>query len=157
MLELEVNGTRHELEVDPQTPLLWVIREQLGLTGAKYACGIALCGACTVHVEGVAVRSCTVPAGAANGKRVTTIEGLAGPDGLHPVQQAWIDLDVPQCGYCQTGIIMEVAALLQKHPQPADEEFDRTVTNLCRCGTYQEVRAAIHALREAAVRGDANA
>jgi isoquinoline 1-oxidoreductase alpha subunit len=146
MLELEINGRPHALDVDPQTPLLWVIREHAGLTGTKYACGIGLCGACTVHIEGVAARSCTVPAGAVQGKRITTIEGLAQDGRLHPVQQAWIDFEVPQCGYCQTGMIMAIAALLQTNPSPVDEDVDRAITNICRCGSYQEVRAAVRAL-----------
>lgn len=145
MISLIVNGQTREIEVDPATPLLWVLREHLGLTGAKYGCGIAICGACTIHLDGVAIRSCVMPAGAAGGKQITTIEGLALGESLHPVQQAWIENDVPQCGYCQPGMIMAVAGLLQQTPQPTDEEIDQAITNICRCGTYQEVRAAIHA------------
>jgi isoquinoline 1-oxidoreductase alpha subunit len=144
MARLTVNGHLHEVDVDPDTPLLWVLRDTLGMGGTKYGCGIAQCGACTVHVDGVAVRSCALPVGAAEGKAITTIEGLA-PNGLlHRVQQAWVDLDVPQCGYCQSGMIMAVAALLRQTPNPTDAEIDAAITNICRCGTYQRVRAAIH-------------
>ena len=144
MSRLAINGTVHEVEIDPNTPLLWVIREWVGLTGTKYGCGIAQCGACTVHVDGVAVRSCSFPARAAEGKQITTIEGLARNDGLHAVQQAWIEHDVPQCGYCQSGMIMAVAALLKIKRKPTDADIDAAITNICRCGTYQQVRAAIH-------------
>ena len=144
MSRLAINGTVHEVEIDPNTPLLWVIREWVGLTGTKYGCGIAQCGACTVHVDGVAVRSCSFPARAAEGKQITTIEGLARNDGLHAVQQAWIEHDVPQCGYCQSGMIMAVAALLKVKRKPTDADIDGAITNICRCGTYQQVRAAIH-------------
>ena len=145
MARLSINGRTHDVDVDPTTPLLWVIREQVGLTGTKYGCGIAQCGACTVHMDGAAVRSCVVPVSAAAGKRITTIEGLASGNTLHKVQKAWVDHDVPQCGYCQTGMIMAVAALLRDKPRPTDADIDASITNICRCGTYQEVRAAIHA------------
>ena len=141
-IDLTVNGVRHSVDVAPETPLLWVIRDQLGLTGTKFSCGIAQCGACTLHIEGRPVRSCSVPVSAAVGKAVTTIEGLS-PDGTHPVQLAWIDLDVPQCGYCQSGMIMSVVALLNKHPDPTDEEINAEVTNACRCSTYHRIRQAI--------------
>jgi len=144
MTRLAINGTVHEVNIDPDTPLLWVIREWVGLTGTKYGCGIAQCGACTVHVDGVAVRSCSFPARAAEGKQITTIEGLATKGALHAVQQAWIEHDVPQCGYCQSGMIMAVAALLKVKRKPTDAEIDAAITNICRCGTYQQVRAAIH-------------
>jgi len=145
MARLVINGQSHTIEVDPDTPLLWAIREQIGLTGTKYGCGIAQCGACTVHVDGEAVRSCSLPVSAAEGKNITTIEGLAQNGALHKVQQAWLDHDVPQCGYCQSGMIMAVAALLKDKPKPTDADIDNTITNICRCGTYQQVRAAIHA------------
>ena len=144
MTRLAINGTVHEVNIDPDTPLLWAIREWVGLTGTKYGCGIAQCGACTVHVDGVAVRSCSFPARAAEGKQITTIEGLATKGALHAVQQAWIEHDVPQCGYCQSGMIMAVAALLKVKRKPSDAEVDAAITNICRCGTYQQVRAAIH-------------
>ena len=143
MAELNVNGTVHTFEVDPDTPLLWVIREQLGMTGTKYGCGIAQCGSCTVHVDGVAVRSCATPVGSVSTEqKIVTIEGLS-PDGSHPVQKAWLALDVPQCGYCQTGMIMAAAALLAQNPKPSDETISSEMTNICRCGTYNRVRAAI--------------
>jgi isoquinoline 1-oxidoreductase alpha subunit len=142
-IELTVNGVRHSVDVAPQTPLLWVIRDHLGLTGTKFSCGIAQCGACTLHIDGRPVRSCSFPVSAAAGKAVTTIEGLS-PDGTHPVQLAWIDLDVPQCGYCQSGMIMAVAALLAKRPNPTDAEIDAEITNACRCSSYHRVRKAIH-------------
>ena len=145
MPHLTVNGKSYDLDVDPNTPLLWVLREQVGLTGTKYGCGIAQCGACTVHVDGDAVRSCSLPVSEAEGKRITTIEGLAENDRLHPVQKAWLEHDVPQCGYCQAGMIMAVAALLTSKPKPTDADIDGAITNICRCGTFQEVRAAIHA------------
>ena len=145
MARLTINGTAHDLTVDPDTPLLWAIREWVGLTGTKYGCGIAQCGACTVHVDGEAIRSCQLPVSAAEGKQITTIEGLAHGGTLHAVQQAWIEHDVPQCGYCQAGMIMAVAALLKATPKPTDADIDDTITNICRCGTYQQVRAAIHA------------
>jgi isoquinoline 1-oxidoreductase alpha subunit len=149
MINLNINGTEREIEVDPTTPLLWVIREQLQLTGTKYGCGIALCGACTVHLDGMAVRSCVFPVSAAAGKRITTIEGLAEGEQLHKVQQAWIEHDVPQCGYCQSGMIMAVTALLEDKPQPTDADIDAAITNICRCGTFVEVRKAIHAAAKA--------
>ena len=145
MIRLNVNGQDHDVEVDPDTPLLWAIRENIGLTGTKYGCGIAQCGACTVHIDGVATRSCVVLVGDAAGKKVTTIEGLAENGVLTKVQQAWVDLDVPQCGYCQSGMIMAVSALLREKPKPTDAEIDSAITNICRCGTFQQVHAAIHA------------
>jgi isoquinoline 1-oxidoreductase alpha subunit len=144
MLRLTVNGQSHEVDVDPETPLLWVLRDTLGMTGTKYGCGIAQCGACTVHVDGAPVRACTLPVSTAAGKTIVTIEGLAENDRLHRVQKAWIDHDVPQCGYCQSGMIMAVAALLHDKPKPTDADIDAAITNICRCGTYQRVRAAIH-------------
>jgi isoquinoline 1-oxidoreductase subunit alpha len=144
MTRLNVNGQTREVDVDPDTPLLWVVRDTLGLTGTKYGCGIAQCGACTVHVDGVATRSCSLPVSAAEGSKITTIEGLATDGGLHPVQKAWIAHDVPQCGYCQSGMIMAVAALLKDTPQPSDAEIDAAITNICRCGTYARIRAAVH-------------
>lgn len=144
MLKINVNGKLHEVDADPETPLLWVIREWVGLTGTKYGCGIAQCGACTVHVDGVATRSCSLPAGSVGAARITTIEGLS-PDGFsHPVQVAWLQHEVPQCGYCQSGQIMAAASLLQQKPLPTDAEISETVTNICRCGTYQRIREAIH-------------
>ena len=145
MAALNVNGRTHQVDVDPSTPLLWVLREQVGLTGTKYGCGIAQCGACTVHVDGAAMRSCSVPVSAVEGKQITTIEGLASGGTLHKVQEAWIEHDVPQCGYCQSGMIMAVAALLREKPKPTDADINNTITNICRCGTFQQVRAAIHA------------
>jgi isoquinoline 1-oxidoreductase alpha subunit len=144
MTSFTINGRSVAIEAEADTPLLWVIREQLGLTGTKYGCGIAACGACTVHVDGKAVRSCSFPLAAAEGRKVTTIEGLA-RDRSHPVQQAWIKEQVPQCGYCQSGMIMAVVALLAEKPRPTDAEIDAAVTNICRCGTYQRIRKAIHA------------
>ena len=144
MANLTINGKSVDVDVEPDTPLLWAIRENAGLTGTKYGCGIAQCGACTVHVDGVAMRSCGVTVSEAAGKQITTIEGLAAADGkLHKVQQAWIAKDVPQCGYCQTGMIMAVVALLKEKPKPSDADIDEAITNICRCGTYQRVRAAI--------------
>ena len=145
MVRLTINGSSIDVNVNPSTPLLWAIREQVGLTGTKYGCGIAQCGACTVHVDGKAIRSCMMPVSAAEGKQITTIEGLAAGGVLHKVQQAWLDHDVPQCGYCQCGMIMAVAALLKDKPKPTDADIDSNITNICRCGTYQQVRAAIHA------------
>ncbi len=143
MAQLTVNGKVQEVEVEAETPLLWVLREQLGLTGTKYGCGIAQCGACTVHVDGVAVRSCVVPVSSITaGQKITTIEGLS-PDGSHPIQKAWLALDVPQCGYCQTGMIMAAAALIAENPTPSDADIDAAMTNICRCGTYNRVRAGI--------------
>jgi len=146
MAHLTINGETHDVDVDVDTPLLWAIRESVGLTGTKYGCGIAQCGACTVHIDGVAVRSCGTLVRDAIGKQITTIEGLAVGGRLHTVQQAWIDHDVPQCGYCQSGMIMAVAALLQVKPKPTDDEINAEITNICRCGTFQEVRTAIHAI-----------
>ena len=139
-----VNGTAQSLDVEPDMPLLWVLREQLGLTGTKFGCGIAACGACTVHLDGRAVRSCVLPVSAAEGRNVTTIEGLATGGALHVVQQAWVAHQVPQCGYCQSGLIMAVAGLLAQTPAPTDDEIDERITNICRCGTFTRVRAAIH-------------
>ena len=146
MINLNINNVNHRVDAEPEMPLLWVISEQLGLTGTKFGCGIAQCGACTVHVDGVAMRSCSVPVSAVEGKAVTTIEGLAGPDGkLHPVQAAWVAEDVPQCGYCQSGQIMTAAGLLAKKANPTDTDIDEAMHgNLCRCGTYQSIRAAVH-------------
>jgi isoquinoline 1-oxidoreductase alpha subunit len=141
-IQLTVNGVGHSVDVAPETPLLWVIRDQLGLTGTKFSCGISQCGACTLHIDDRPVRSCSVPVSTAVGKAVTTIEGLS-PDGMHPVQLAWIDLDVPQCGYCQSGMIMSVVALLNERPNPTDAEIDAEITNACRCSSYHRVRRAI--------------
>jgi len=149
MVALTINGQSHNVDVDPNTPLLWVIREQVGLTGTKYGCGIAQCGACTVHIDGVATRSCSLPVSDAAGKKITTIEGLAAGGKLTKVQQAWVEHDVPQCGYCQSGMIMAVAELLKNKPKPTDADIDREITNICRCGTFQQVRAAIHAAANA--------
>ena len=145
MLKLNVNGKLHQVDVEPDMPLLWVLRDHIGLLGAKYGCGVALCGSCTVHVDGAPVRSCAMQASAAVGKKVVTIEGLA-KNGMHRLQEAWIEHDVPQCGYCQTGMIMSAAALLAEKPKPTDAEIDKAMTNLCRCGTYTRVREAIHAV-----------
>jgi len=145
MLRLTINEHTQQVDVDPDTPLLWVLRDTLGLTGTKYGCGIAQCGACTVHIDGVATRSCSMSVSGVGAKNITTIEGLAANGTLHKVQQAWIDNDVPQCGYCQSGMIMAVAALLKDNPKPTDADIDSTITNICRCGTYQQVREAIHA------------
>jgi isoquinoline 1-oxidoreductase alpha subunit len=144
MARLTINGTAHDIDVDPSTPLLWAIRENVGLTGTKYGCGIAQCGACTVHLDGVATRSCGVLVSDAVGKQITTIEGLAQNGVLNKVQKAWIDHDVPQCGYCQSGMIMAVAALLKEKPKPTDADIDAAITNICRCGTFLQVREAIH-------------
>jgi isoquinoline 1-oxidoreductase alpha subunit len=149
MPRLSINGRIQEVDVDSDTPLLWVLRDTLGLTGTKYGCGIAQCGACTVHIDGVATRSCSVPVSAAEGAQITTIEGLATNGALHPVQKAWLAHDVPQCGYCQSGMIMAVAALLKDKPQPTDAEIDAEITNICRCGTYARIRAAIHTVTQA--------
>jgi isoquinoline 1-oxidoreductase subunit alpha len=144
MIDVSVNGKTHRVDVDPDTPLLWVIRESIGLPGTKYGCGMALCGACTVHLDGAAVRSCVTPVSAVRGKLVTTIEGLAQGGRLHPVQDAWIEQDVPQCGYCQSGQVMSAAALLSKQKNPTDADIDAAMSgNICRCGTYQRIRAAI--------------
>jgi isoquinoline 1-oxidoreductase alpha subunit len=150
MIKFRLNGQETEVDVPGEMPLLWVLRDTLGLTGTKYGCGMALCGACTVHVDGDAVRSCVLPVVAVAGKAVTTIEGLAPADGLHPVQQAWIDEQVPQCGYCQPGMIMAVSAFLETTPEPSDEAINDSITNICRCGTYPRIRKAIH--RAAALR-----
>jgi len=149
MFRLTINGKSHSIDAEPDTPLLWVIREQAGLTGTKYGCGIAQCGACTVHVNGEPLRSCSVPASAAVGKKITTIEGLAQGGKLTRVQQAWLAHDVPQCGYCQSGMIMAAAALLAKTPHPTDAQIDAAITNICRCGTFQQVREAIHTAAKA--------
>ncbi|MBV1697748.1 MAG: (2Fe-2S)-binding protein [Hyphomicrobiales bacterium] len=149
MTTLSVNGRSYDVDVEPDTPLLWVLRDTLGLTGTKYGCGIAQCGACTVHIDGVPRRSCQMPIGTLGARKVTTIESLAEKGKLHPVQKAWLDLDVPQCGYCQSGMIMTVVALLRHTPKPTDAEIDAAITNICRCGTYQRIRAAIHAVADA--------
>lgn len=149
MVRLTINGTAHNVDVEANTPLLWVIRENVGLTGTKYGCGVAQCGACTVHVDGVAMRACSVPASAVAGKSITTIEGLATGGKLNKLQQAWLDHDVPQCGYCQAGMLMAAAALLREKPKPTDADIDAGITNICRCGTFQEVRKAIHAAASA--------
>jgi len=144
MVELTVNEKRHSVDVNPEMPLLWVLRDVIGLTGTKYGCGMALCGACTVHLDGEAVRACVLPVSAAVGKKVLTIEGLS-PNGTHPVQTAWIAEQVPQCGYCQPGMVMAAAALFKKKPTPTDADIDAEITNICRCGTYTRIREAIHA------------
>jgi len=150
MLKLKVNGKEHEVDADPSTPLLWVLRDHLGLTGTKYGCGIARCGACTVHVDGAAVRSCVLPASNfTEGQSITTIEGLS-RDASHPVQQAWVELDTPQCGYCQPGMIMASAALLAENPEPTDKLIEERITNICRCGTLPRVREGIHRAAELA-------
>jgi isoquinoline 1-oxidoreductase subunit alpha len=149
MPTLIVNGQSHNVDVEPDTPLLWVLRDTLGMTGTKYGCGIAQCGACTVHVNGVATRSCSVQLSDVAGKQITTIEGLAANGVLHKVQQAWFEHDVPQCGYCQSGMIMAVADLFKTKPKPTDADIDAAITNICRCGTFQQVRAAIHAAANA--------
>jgi isoquinoline 1-oxidoreductase alpha subunit len=149
MARLNINGKSFDFDVDPRTPLLWAIREQAGLTGTKYGCGIAQCGACTVHIDGAPVRSCVMPVSAAEGKEITTIEGLAVNGVLTKVQKAWIEHDVPQCGYCQSGMIMAATALLNNKPNPTDADIDSAITNICRCGTFQQVREAIHAAAKA--------
>ena len=149
MVRLNINGKTLDLDVDPNQPLLWAIREQGGLTGTKYGCGVAQCGACTVHIDGAAVRSCSFPVSAAVGKKITTIEGLAQGNTLHKVQKAWLAHEVPQCGYCQSGMMMAVAALLKEKPKPTDADINAAITNICRCGTFQQVRAAIHAAAKA--------
>ena len=146
---LTINGEQKSFDAPADMPLLWVLRDLLGMTGTKFGCGIAQCGACTVHIDGVATRSCSVPVGSAEGTPVTTIEGLSANGDLHPVQRAWIAHDVPQCGYCQSGMIMAVAALLKDKPQPSDADIDAAVTNICRCGTYARIRAAIHTAAQA--------
>jgi isoquinoline 1-oxidoreductase alpha subunit len=145
MIALSINGTIHNVDVEDDTPLLWVLRDTIGLTGTKYGCGIAQCGACTVHIDGMATRSCQVPVGTLAGRKVTTIEALVQDGKLHPVQQAWLEHDVPQCGYCQSGMMMAAVALLSENPKPTDADIDAAMTNICRCGTYQRVRSAIHA------------
>ena len=145
MARLNINGKPYDVDVDPSTPLLWAIREQVGLTGTKYGCGIAQCGSCTVHIDGAAVRSCVMPVAAVEGKKITTVEGLAVNGVLTKVQKAWLEHEVPQCGYCQSGMIMAATALLQSKPKPTDADIDAAMTNICRCGTFQQVRAAIHA------------
>jgi isoquinoline 1-oxidoreductase subunit alpha len=153
MISLTVNGTSQRVDVSPDTPLLWVLRDHLGLTGTKYGCGMALCGACTVHVNGQATRSCVMPISAAAGKSVLTIEGLS-PDGSHPLQRAWIAEEVPQCGYCQSGQIMAAAVLLRENPRPSDADIDDAMSgNICRCGTYQRIRRAIHRAAAAPAEG----
>ena len=149
MIRLTINGKVHNIDVEPDTPLLWAIREQVGLTGTKYGCGVAQCGACTVHMDGAPIRSCAMPVSAAAGKKITTIEGLAPGGKLTKVQQAWLANDVPQCGYCQSGMIMAVSALLAKNSKPTDKDLDEAITNICRCGTYPRIRAAVHALAAA--------
>jgi isoquinoline 1-oxidoreductase alpha subunit len=147
MLKLNINGRVRSVDVEPEMPLLWVLRGELNMEGTKYGCGVGLCGACTVHVNGEATRSCAMPVSEAVGKKIVTIEGLS-EKGLHPVQKAWIDNEVPQCGYCQSGMMMATAALLAKNPKPTDADIDAGITNLCRCGSYARVRKAIHALAE---------
>ncbi len=149
MVALNVNGKSYDVNVDPETPLLWVLRDTIGLTGTKYGCGIAQCGACTVHLDGEAMRACIVPVSEAANRKITTIEGLAENGVLSKVQQVWLDHDVPQCGYCQSGMIMAATALLKSTPKPTDEDINAAMTNICRCGTYQQVRAAIHAAAKA--------
>ena len=149
MVALSVNGQSHEVDVEPDTPLLWVLRDTIGLTGTKYGCGIGQCGACTVHLGGVPTRSCQIPIAAVGSRAVTTIEALAANGKLHPVQQAWLEHDVPQCGYCQSGMIMAVVELLKNKPKPTDADIDATITNICRCGTFQQAREAIHAAANA--------
>jgi len=148
MIAFELNGEPVEVATDPQMPLLWVLRENLGFTGTKFGCGMALCGACTVHLNDAPIRSCVTPVAAVAGQRITTIEGLA-MDALHPVQRAWLELDVPQCGYCQSGMVMAATALLAAKPNPTDADIDAAMTNICRCGTYVQVREAIHAASKA--------
>jgi isoquinoline 1-oxidoreductase alpha subunit len=148
-IALNINGKQHSVDVDPTTPLLWVIREQVGLTGTKYGCGVAQCGSCTVMVDGNAVRSCAYPVSAVGTQKIQTIEGLATDGKLTKLQQAWIDHQVPQCGYCQSGMLMAVTDLLNKKPNPTDADIDAAITNLCRCGTFQQVRAAIHSVAKA--------
>ena len=150
MLGLTINGSAYNVDVEPDTPLLWAIREQVGLTGTKYGCGIAQCGACTVHIDGEAVRSCVVTVGSLRPEqKIVTIEGLERDGALHAVQKAWLEHDVPQCGYCQCGMIMAAAALLKEKPKPTDADIDAAITNICRCGTFQQARAAIHAAANA--------
>lgn len=143
-MELNINGKIHNVEVEDNMPLLWVLRDELDMTGTKYGCGVSSCGACTVHIDGVATRTCTLPASAAVGKEIKTIEGIAEGGQLSAIQKAWIEHQVPQCGYCQSGMIMAAEALLNENPEPTDEDIDNAMTNICRCGTYQRIRAAIH-------------
>ena len=147
MFSLRINGTVHQADVEPDTPLLWVLRDSVGLTGTKFGCGVAVCGACTVHLNGLPVRSCSIPVNAVGNTDITTIEGL-GATQIHRVQQAWIDHQVPQCGYCQSGMIMAVAGLLKSTPNASDDDIEESITNICRCGTYPRIRKAIHALRD---------
>ena len=149
MVALDINGKTYQTTVDPRTPLLWVLRDDLGMTGTKYGCGVAQCGACTVHIDGVATWSCQVPLNSVGRRKITTIEGLADNDKLNAVQEAWLANDVPQCGYCQSGMIMAAVALLKDKPKPTDADIDSAMTNICRCGTYQQVREAIHAAANA--------
>ena len=148
MIALDINGQVHSVDVDPDTPLLWVLREWLGMTGTKYGCGVAQCGSCSVHLDGTVTRSCMLPVGSVGTQKVTTIEGLS-PDSSHPVQKAWLAHEVPQCGYCQSGQIMAAAALLKENPKPSDDDIDAAMTNICRCGTYTRIRAAVHSAAEA--------
>jgi isoquinoline 1-oxidoreductase subunit alpha len=143
MISLTVNGAQHELDVAPEMPLLWVLRDELGLTGPKFGCGVAQCGCCTVHVGNQAVRSCSVPVRSVAGQRITTIEALGSPDALHPLQQAWIDEQVPQCGYCQPGQLMAISGLLHKNPHPTSDDLAAAISNICRCGTYDRIRTAV--------------
>ena len=149
MAVLNINGKSVDAKADPRTPLLWVLRDTLGMTGTKYGCGIAQCGACTVHIDGVPTRSCQVPMNSVGSRKITTIEGVADGDKLNKIQKAWLDLDVPQCGYCQSGMIMAAAALLAEVPHPTDADIDAAMTNICRCGTYKQIREAIHAAAKA--------
>ncbi len=155
-ISFRVNGRAVSLDVEPDMPLLWALRDELGLTGTKFGCGVAACGACTVHIDGEAYRSCSMPVGDVADGEVTTIEGIGGPDALHAVQAAWVAHQVPQCGYCQSGMIMAATALLAENPRPSDDDIDAAMTNICRCGTYNRVRAAIHAAAEAIGEGTGN-
>lgn len=155
LISLNINGVLRDVDVEPEMPLLWALREELGLRGTKFGCGVAQCGACTVHLDGAPVRSCVLPVGSVSGAVVKTIEGLGSPEQPHPVQAAWIDKQVPQCGYCQSGMQMSVAALLQRNPQPSDADIDAVITNICRCGCYERIREAIHAAAQASVGGEA--
>ncbi|MDX1566211.1 MAG: (2Fe-2S)-binding protein [Longimicrobiales bacterium] len=155
MIELTLNGAPTSLDVPPEMPLLWAIREVAGLTGTKFGCGIGACGACTVHLDGEAVRSCSIPVSSAEGRSVTTIEGLADGEKLHPVQRAWIEEQVPQCGYCQSGMIMAVSALLERNPAASDEEVAAAITNICRCGTYERIRRAVGSVTAPGTAGEA--
>lgn len=149
MISFVVNGQAVQLDIEPDTPLLWALRDHLGLTGTKFGCGVSACGACTVHIDDRAARSCVMPVAACEGKKIVTIEALRQQNTLHPVQQAWIEAQVPQCGYCQSGMIMAAAALLKGNPKPSDADIDAAITNICRCGTYPRVRRAIHAAAQA--------